>query len=326
MRRRDFITLLGGAAAVWPLEARAQQGALQVIGFLSSGSLAVSTEAVAAFRRGLGEAGYVEGRNLVVEYRWAEGNSDRLPALAVDLVQRHVALILGAGNIAIHAAQAATQTLPIVFVTGDDPIATGIVPNLSRPGGNTTGMTITAGPLVTKRLQLLHEVAPAATTISMVVNPDNANAGGDTRDGELAARALGLSLVVLKVARESEIEAAFATMAQTGGGAVVVNADSFLSGQRQRIAALALRRTLPSISSYRTFAEAGGLMSYGPDNNDSFRLAGVYVGRILKGEKPADMPVMQATKFELIINLKTAKALGVTVPPTILAVADDVIE
>jgi len=323
MKRRDVIALLGGAAT-WPVAARAQQAALPVVGFLSSSSLAVSAEALAAFRRGLGEADYVEGRNLTIEYRWAEGDSDRLPALAAALVQRRVALIFASGNVAIHAAEAATRSIPIVFVTGDDPIATGIVPSLSRPGGNVTGMTITAGPLVTKRLQLLHEVAPAA--IGILVNPDNANAGGDTRNAELAARALGLSLVVLKVARESEIEAAFATMAETGASGLVVNTDSFLSSQRQRIAALAVRRGLPSISSYRSFAEAGGLMSYGPDNTDSFRLAGGYVGRILKGEKPADMPVMQPIKFEFSINLKTAKSLGLTVSPSLVALADSVIE
>jgi putative ABC transport system substrate-binding protein len=325
LRRRDFITLLGGAAVAGPLAAGAQQK-LPVIGYLSSFTLGSGEVNVAALRRGLSEAGYIEGRNLAIEYRFAEGVSDRLPALAADLVQRRVALIFAEGNVAIHAAQAATRSIPIVFNTGDDPIATGIVPSLSRPGGNATGISMTAGPLVTKRLQLLHEVAPAAAMIGMLVNPDNANAAGDAHNGELAAHALGLSLVVLKAARQSEIEPAFAALAEKGAGGLVVNTDAFLSSQRQGIAALSERYRIPSISSFRTFVDAGGLASYGPDVVDSFRQAGVYAGRVLKGEKPAVMPVMQPTKYELAINLKTAKTLGLDVPPMLLARADEVIE
>jgi putative tryptophan/tyrosine transport system substrate-binding protein len=325
MNRRDLITLIGGAAA-WPVAARAQQPTMPVIGYLSSFTAESDAGNLASLRSGLSETGYVEGRNLAVEYRWAGGVSDRLPALAADLIQRRVALIFAGGNVAIHAAEAATRTIPIVFNTGDDPIATGIVPSLSRPGGNATGTSMTAGPLVTKRLQLLHEVAPAAATVGMLVNPDNANATGDAHNGELAAQALGLLLIVLKVARQSEIEPAFGALAEKGAGGLVVNTDAFLSSQRQQIAALSARYRIPSISSFRVFVDAGGLISYGPDVADSFRQAGIYAGRVLKGEKPSEMPVMQPTKFELAINLKTAKALGLTVPSSLLAIADEVIE
>jgi putative ABC transport system substrate-binding protein len=326
MRRREFITLLGGSVAAWPLTARAQQPAKPVVGYLSSNSAAETGVNLAAFRRGLSEMGFVEGRNVAIEYRWAEGHADRLPALAADLVQRRVAVIFASGNVAIHAAEAATRSTPIVFNTGDDPVATGIVPSLNRPGGNVTGTSMTAGSLVTKRLQLLHELVPTAARIAMLVNSDNPNAETDGREAETAARSLGFSLFVLKVATGGDLDAAFATLAEMGADGLLVNTDSFLSSRRQQLVALAARREVPALYSWREFVEAGGLMCYGATITDSHRQAAIYVGRILKGEKPADLPVMQPTKFELVINLKTAKALGLTVPPSLLATADEVIE
>jgi ABC-type uncharacterized transport system substrate-binding protein len=326
MRRREFITLLGGAAAALPLAARAQQAALPVVGYLSSNSPVESRDVLAAFRTGLSEMGYVEGRNVAVEYRWAEGHADRLPALAADLVQRRVAVIFASGNVAIHIAEAATRSTPIVFNTGDDPVVTGIVPSLSRPGGNVTGTSMTAGSLVSKRLQLLHELIPTATRIAMLVNSDNPNAESDEREGETAARSLGFSLLILKIATGGDLDAAFAPLADERADALLINTDSFLSSRRQQLVALAARREVPALYSWREFVEAGGLMCYGARIVDSHRQAALYVGRILKGEKPADLPVMQPTRFELVINLKTAKALRLTVPQSLLALADEVIE
>jgi putative ABC transport system substrate-binding protein len=325
MKRRAFITLLGGAAA-WPLAAHAQQPAKPVIGFLRTDSADLAARAVAAFRRGLNEAGFVEGRNLAIEYAWADGHYDRLPALAADLVRRHVQVIYVGGNVAIHAAKAAAPTTPIVFVTGDDPVRTGLVPNLNRPGGNLTGMTTMAGTLPTKRLQFLHELVPAATTVAMLVDSDNANAQGDASDAQAAARAIGLSLLIVSTPGESDFDSIFETIAQKGAQAILVNTDSAFTLRRQQLVALAAQHRLAAVYSFRDFVEVGGLMSYGADNVDSVRRAAGYVARILNGEKPGDLPVQAPTKFELVVNLKTAKALGLTVPSSLLAVAGEVIE
>jgi len=328
VRRREFITLLGGAAAASPLAARAQQSAIPVVGSLYGASAAKWTAPMAGFRRGLSEMGFVEGRNVFIEYRWADGHFDRMAEMAADLVGRNVAVILVGGSIAgVRAALSVTRTIPIVFTTASDPVATGLVASLNRPGGNATGVTVIAVALGAKKVELLHEMIPRATKIAFLANPNNAGTVEVESPGvHSAAHRLGLELIVLNASTESEIESSFVSAAQQGAAGVYIGSDAFLVGQREQIGALGTRHTLATMSPTRNDVVAGGLMSYGPSQADTYRHAGFYVGRILKGEKPADLPVLQPTKFELVINLKTAKALGLTVPPTLLALADEVIE
>jgi putative tryptophan/tyrosine transport system substrate-binding protein len=325
MRRRDFITLIGTAAAIWPVAARAQRSAMPTIGFLRSSTFADVQHWIAAFRQGLKEAGFVEGQNVVIEYRSAENQPDRLPALVADLIREHVAVIVGNNDSAL-AAKAATTTIPIVFAAGSDPVRDGLVASLNRPGGNITGVSFFSGVVGTKRLELLRQVVPRATIIAMLVNPNTPVTEAERRDVQAAARAIGQQLVIFDVGSEHDIETAFATLVQRGVSAVLVGTGGFLNSKRERIVALANRYALPTSYSEREGAVAGGLMSYGTSITDAYRQVGVYVGRILKGEMPADLPVMQSTKFDLVINLKTAKALGVVVPPSLLAIADEVIE
>jgi putative ABC transport system substrate-binding protein len=332
MRRREFIAGLG-IATVWPLAARAQQPAMPVIGYLGNyGAAAVGEAAsdeliLAAFRKGLGETGYVEGRNVAIEYRWVAGQNEKLPALLHDLIERGVVVLATPGSTAAAlAAKAATQTIPIVFRIGGDPIATGLVARLNRPGGNITGATTLGVELGPKRLQMLRELLPAGATVALFANPTNANAAAETREIQAAAQLLGVRLLVLNAASPSELDVAFETMAQQEVGGLLNAADPFIISQRHRIVALAARRAIPAVYSIRSFYEAGGLMFYGTDTSDAFRLVGTYVGRILKGEKPADLPVQQSTKVELAINLKVAKALGITLPTALLVSADEVIE
>ena len=326
MKRRTFITLLGGAATAWPLAVRAQQSAMPVIGVLDGRSADESTPLVAALRRGLNETGFVEGRNVAIEHHWAHGQYDRLPALAADLVRRQVTVISTSGNASALAAKTATATIPIVFLTGADPVQAGLVASLSRPGGNLTGVTSLGVELGPKRLELLHELVPAATTIAILVNPANRSAEIQVRDMQAAARTLGLELHILQASTEREIDAAFAALTRLRAGALVISPEAFFNSRSEQLAALTVRHAVPAIYTYREFAAAGGLMSYGGSITDSYRQAGIYVGRILKGEKPADLPVQQSAKVELIINMKTAKALGLTVPFALLGRADEVFE
>jgi ABC-type uncharacterized transport system substrate-binding protein len=328
VRRREFITLLGGAAATWPLAVEAQQPtAMPVIGALFAVSAAEWEDFMVGFRRGLSESGFVEGQNVAIEYRWADGHFDSLPMMAADLVGRKVGLIFTGGTVGVRAAMAATQTIPIVFTIGVDPVAAGFVASLNRPGGNVTGVTLISSELAPKRLELLRELVPTATKIALLVNPNNpASLRQETQGVEEATRRLGKEIIVVDAGTENELEGAFAAAVQRGAAAFLVESDPIFVSARLRIAALALRHSLPLISNDRQIVAAGGLMSYGTSIVDTFRQAGTYVGRILKSEKPADMPVMQPTKFELVINLKTAKALGLEVPPTLLARADEVIE
>ena len=326
LKRREFITLLGAAAA-WPLVARAQQPAMPVIGFLSSRSPGESADLVAAFRRGLAEGGYVEGQNVSLEFRWGEGRYERLTAYAVELVRRAVTVIVTAGgDPAAQAAKAATATIPIVFVSGSDPVKVGLVSSLNRPGGNITGVHMLILSLGAKRLGQLHELMPAANPVGILVNPNFADALTQLRDVEDAAQSLGLKLVVQKAGTEFEFETAFADLARQKAGAILVIADPFFTSQRVEIAALAARYAMPAVFELREYAAAGGLMSYGPDLADGYRQGGVYAGKILKGQKPAELPVEQPAKLGLVINLKTAKALGLQIPDKLLALADEVIE
>jgi putative ABC transport system substrate-binding protein len=329
MRRRAFITLLGGAAVAWPVAAWAQQGErVRRVGALlvGAGNGPAWQIYAAALRQGLVETGYVEGRNLAVEYRWAESQYDRLPALAADLVRRQVTVIVAGANPSAVAAKAATTTIPIVFWVNSDPFALGLVASFNHPGGNLTGVVALSEELGPKRLELMRELLPAATTVAVLVNPLNPGSEAQSRDAQAAARALGLHLHVLHASTEHDLETAFATLIQLRAGGLVISSDAFFVGRSERLAALALRHAVPAIFQYREFAAAGGLISYGGNITDAIRLAGVYAGRILKDEKPADLTVQQATKVELFLNLRTAKALGLTVPSSLLGRADEVIE
>jgi putative tryptophan/tyrosine transport system substrate-binding protein len=326
IKRREFITLLGGAAAAWPLAAGAQQRAVPVIGWLSPASRNADDPRLHPFRIGLSERGYVEGRNVVIEYRWADGENNRIPALAADLVRRQVNVIVANSANAALAANAATTTIPIVFGTATDPVKAGLVASLSRPGGNLTGATSLNNETGPKRLELLHELVPTATNVAVLVDPASLIYGTQLQDLQAATRTLGLQLHVLRASTERDFDAAFATVVQLRAGALMINNDGFFLSRLEQLAALALRYGVPAIYGNRQFAAAGGLMSYGGSNRDQYRLVGVYSGRILKGEKPADLPVQQATKVELIINMKTAKEFGITFPTALLARADEVIE
>jgi putative ABC transport system substrate-binding protein len=326
MRRRELIVLLGGAAVAWPLTADAQQKAMPVIGYLGSTSPGPAAPNVAAFHQGLSEAGYVEGQNLAIEYRGAEGRYDRLPALAADLVARKVDLIVAVGAGSAPAAKNATSTIPIVFMFGGDPVADGLVASLARPGGNLTGVSILVVEMMPKRFELLSELVPQAGVIALLVNPNNPQTERIMNDVQRAASAKGVKLPILKAATESEIDAAFATLVQLHAGALVVSADPFFFSQREQLVTLASRYAVPASYEWREFAASGGLISYGTSPMGLNRQVGIYAGKILKGAKPADLPVQQPTKFELVINLKTAKALGLTVPQAMLARADEVIE
>src|SRR5262245_8711792 len=325
VRRRAFITLLGGAAA-WPLTAGAQQSTMPVIGFLGGSSLADRRPLLVAFRQSLAEAGYVEGRNVAIEYRWAEGQYDRLPALAAELVRRHVAVIVAGDGPSALAAKAATTTIPIVFNTGIEPVQAGLVTSLARPGGNLTGINMIAGPLPAKQLGLLHELVPAAKTVAVLINPNNANAERDAATVREAGRAVGVQILVTRAVVETDFANVFAILARERAGALLVNSDVFFTSRRDQLVAQAARQALPLMSAWREFPLAGGLISYGPSISAAYRQVGVYAAKILNGAKPADLPVVQPTTFELVINLKTAKALGLDVPPTLLARADEVIE
>jgi putative tryptophan/tyrosine transport system substrate-binding protein len=326
MRRREFITLLGGAAAVWPIAASAQQRAMPVIGFLGAASSAPSAHQVAAFGQGLDEAGYVEGRNVTIEYRWAEGQYDRLPAMAADLVHRQVAAIVAVAIPAAIAAKAATATIPIVFNVTGDPVSLGLVAGLARPDSNATGVNNFIAELGAKQLGLLRELLPTAARIGLLVNPTNANVEGVTKDVMAAAARLGVQIDVVQASDSREIEAAFATLVGNKTNALLIGSDAFFISRRVQLATLTTRHAIPAVQNLRGFAEVGGLMSYGTSQTEAFRQLGVYTGRILKGAKPADLPVVQSTKFEFVINLPTARALGLEVPPTLLARADEVIE
>jgi putative ABC transport system substrate-binding protein len=327
MKRREFITLFGGAAVAWPLAARAQQRTTPAVGFLGSSSAAEWGPFVTAFQRGLKEIGYVEGENVTIEYRWADGQYDRLPALAADLVHRRVTVILAAGSpVPALAAKAATATIPIVFALGIDPVQFGLVASLNRPGGNITGVNFLVGHLAEKALGLIHELVPNVAVGGMFVNPNNPNADSVTRNARETARSLGLQLHILNASTAPEIDAAFAGLVEQRIGMLLSAADPFFMGRRDQVVALAGRHAVPAIYFAREFVTAGGLMSYGTSISEAYRRAGIYTGKILKGARPADLPVEQSTRFEFVINLKAAKALGLTTPDKLLALADEVIE
>jgi putative tryptophan/tyrosine transport system substrate-binding protein len=325
MRRRDFIKVVAGSAITWPLVAGAQQPRVPVIGFLNSASPGSFTRHMAAFRQGLSETGYAEDQNVAIEYRWAEGQYDRLPALAADLVNRKVAVVVTAGPPAALAAKASTTAIPIVFGMGYDPVQYGLVASLNRPGGNVTGVIFFAGTLAPKRLQLLHEIVPTASVVALLVNPNTPTSEGQVSDVRAAAHALGWALHVFNVGRNSDFDGVFANMNERGVAALIVGGDPLFFSSQGQIIAFAARYSLPAIYDRREYAEAGGLMSYGTSLIDVYRQQGIYTGRILKGEKPADLPVIQPTTFELVINLKTAKTLGLTIPASFLSLADDLI-
>jgi len=328
VKRREFITLLGSAATAWPLAARAQQAAMPVVGFIdpTSPDSQRGGPFLAAFRDGLSETGFVEGRNVAIELRWALGRYDQLPALAADLVSRKVQVIVATGITAARAAKAATKTIPIVFNTGGDPVKFGLVPSLSRPGGNVTGVASLGKVLVAKQLELLRELVPKADAFTFLTNPNNAVVALDTADAQEAASALNQKLIVVKAASEGEIDSALASAVEQRAGGLLVQVDPFLQGQRDQLLALTARHRLPAIYYWHDFATAGGLMSYGTSLRDALRLVGNYAGRILKGENPADLPVQQSVKVKLVINLKTAKALGLDLPMPLLMRIDEVIE
>jgi putative tryptophan/tyrosine transport system substrate-binding protein len=327
VKRRDFITLLGGAVIAWPFAACAQQSTMPVVGFLSSRSADDSVRVVASFSDGLAEIGYVDGRNAAIEFRWAQGQFDRLPALAAELVRRSVTVLAAVGGHQTpRAAQAATNTIPIVFGIGEDPVKEGLVPNLNRPGANVTGATFFTALLGAKRLGLLRDLVPKAEVVGLLVNQNTSQGQGQIRDVQQAARDLGQRLVILNGGSDEDIDAAFAGLARQGVAALMVGADPFFDTRRDRLIALVTRHRVPAIYQFRDYALTGGLMSYGASITDLYRQVGVYVGRILKGEKPADLPVMLPTKFELVINLKTAKALGINISDNLLTLADEVIE
>jgi putative ABC transport system substrate-binding protein len=326
--RREFISFLGGAAASWPLAVRAQQPAMPVVGYIGTGSRESDAFRLPSFHQGLNETGFVEGRNVAIEYRWAEGQNDRLPALAADLVRRQVTVIaVPASTPGALAAKAATTTIPIIFYIGLDPVGLGLVASLHHPGGNITGVTgwnVTVGP---KRLELLHELVPTATVMALLVNPTSPHlAEADSTEQQTAARTLGLKLHVLHASTERDLDAVFATLLELRAGGLVIGTDTLFNTRKEQLATLSVRHRVPTVHQYREFAVAGGVMSYGTDTSDLSRQVGIYAGRILKGEKPADMPVQQATKIELTLNLKTAKALGLAVPTSLLVRANEVIE
>jgi putative tryptophan/tyrosine transport system substrate-binding protein len=326
MRRREFITLIGGMAAGWPLVARAQQSAMPVIGFMNGGTSKDDEYLRAAFQQGVNETGYIEGRNVTIEYRWADGHPDRLPALAADLVRRRVSMIAATSTQAALAAKGATTTIPIVFETAGDPIKLGLVTSLNRPDGNVTGVTQLSSELVSKRLGLLHDLIPTAMNIGLLVNPTDPRAESQIKEMQKAAQEVGLQIHVVNAGTESEFDKAFATLSQLRVDAFLVGTGNLFSSRREQIVAMAARQRLPAIYQYREYAVAGGLISYGTSITNAYRQAGIYTGRLLKGEKPADLPVLRPTKFELVINLKTAKDLGLNVPSGVLAIADEVIE
>jgi putative ABC transport system substrate-binding protein len=327
VRRREFINLIGGAAAAWPVVARAQQPRTPVIGYLSGGSAVDErSREITGLIKGLTETGYIEGQNLTVEYRWSEGHQDQLPSMATDLVQRRVAVIATATTIAALAAKAATTTIPIVFLLGANPVKFGLVSSLNHPGGNATGVNMLMNELVAKQIDVLHEAVPRAAVIGFLVNPINPNTVSDTKDAQIAAEALGQRLLIVNASTEREIETAFGILLQQQAGALLVHTDTFFLSQRERLIALAARHALPTMYAFRDFIPAGGLMSYGASLIDGARQVGIYTGRILKGEMPADLPVQQPVKVELLINLKAAQKLGLTLPITLLGRADEVIE
>jgi putative ABC transport system substrate-binding protein len=326
MRRRDLVKGIVGSTVGWPLAARAQQAAMPVIGFLRSTQAAGFAYIVDAFRQGLNDVGFVEGKNVAIEYRWADNQQDRLPELAADLVRRQVAAIVGAGTPAAQASKAATTTTPVVFLSGADPVRIGLVASLNRPGGNITGVVFTVVALAAKLLGMLTELVPTASVIAVLRDPNGPDVEGESRDLEEAGRAIGRQILMVNAANEREFHAAFAKVVQAGAGGLLIGASPFLLSQRRQLVALAGRHALPTMYNQREFVEVGGLISYGPSQSDAFRRAGVYVGRILKGENAGDLPIELATKFELVINLGTAKALGFDIPPLLLARADDVFE